>query len=224
MRPELFEIPERRNTLTRELLDFFREHTGDRWLSSFEMFLRTFSGTEFIVPGPEFLRDLARDEEVLARLEASTSVDIRVEVLVDFGISYRYLENLWRVCKGENLLPPGHGGGRVFVIEAAAKLMGEHKGIETDIAAMFGLTAAERAKALASLNHRPKQDTLTAPQRRLVKFIFRNSGVVQKSLIKARYHSMPLKVISQLSSMQMLRVSENGNKLALTTKGRRAAE
>lgn len=143
MRKDLLLIPERRHTIVPELVRFF---TSDDDLFRF---LRTFAGVDFTVPGPEFLKELRRDEAIVRRLRANRTPEAQVEILLEHGVSYSHLADLWRVTSGDrNLPPPNVPGGRRGMIDAAAALIVKLPKLTNDLIAMHGLSARERAACM----------------------------------------------------------------------------
>ena len=88
---ELLQIPERRNTILPEPVQFFEDTGGALWKAQLEKFLRAFTGTEFVVPSPQALTEIARDEVIVREFHGDTSVEGRVAILRKHKITYEYL-------------------------------------------------------------------------------------------------------------------------------------
>lgn len=153
MRLELLDMPSRRNSILPELKGFF-EQTGDpQWQLQFERFLRTFAGTEFVVPPPQTLEDIRRDERIISQLKSDQSVEGRLRILRDFRIvkkkdtdiqiSHQYLCTLWSVCEGRELEPPP-ARSREDAIQQAIEWSDKFPSLKNDIMMMFAISAHER--------------------------------------------------------------------------------
>jgi hypothetical protein len=214
---DLLSIPSRRTTIVPELVRFF---DGDE--AEIIRFIRTFSGTSFELPGPEFILELRRDEEIFSSLDEDDSIENRLRLLRVHRLDYDYIQNIYRVCAGQNLKPPPTRS-RKDAIDQASVEMRKYPSLVDDICTMFVLTANERSQAIEltggiKLRAKPKEDerALTEPQRRLVLTLKRHGRKsVDPTDLRARPKPRTVRVLVERGFITELR----SGKLKLTTRG-----
>lgn len=157
MRSELLQIPERRHSNIPELLSFFGSIGAGDGAGLTLRFLRAFAGTQFTLPGPDFFREIARDEAIVAALEDDQGTESRIRILRKHRISYARMENVFRLCTGRSLDSPS-ASGKEQAIEDAAAIMRRHKNLTADIAMMYALNARDRARAEALSQKKPSPE------------------------------------------------------------------
>ncbi len=96
------------------------------------------------MPGPEALKELARDEEIVNNLSVNDSLENRVRLLRTHAISYGYMQRIFQVCEDAELGMPPHAS-REDAITQAAHWMRKCPAQAADIATMFALTPFERS-------------------------------------------------------------------------------
>lgn len=101
-----------------------------------------------MVPGPEFVKQLNRDEQAIRELAEDSSLTNQIRVMKKHGITYDYLKEIWRTLGNRSLESPYRGPARSQAMDEAVRHYKLAPDTLTQIVDVWNLNANERLRVM----------------------------------------------------------------------------